>query len=250
MTQNTENPKKPNTLTAIDGGKVADDGGANGVAEPHGGAHDLPPVPPETQAQLDEDDALLQQLRIDVVGAVPGGKLSEGVSAIHVGKPPRDTFFRCHPGADYHPTFSVYQARAGFDQTPIAVMPHMIGYLRTIRIYPAPTKLFVIMTETNALQIVPVRLASADGSQNVYSRTLELAVHRAMREWIRVFNNPDTKGEGRGWEIFAAPEGRFPEPIWPTDSMGRLIRLAFKDAGNLIEDASHPLVKKWAGLPE
>jgi hypothetical protein len=46
--------------------------------------------------------------------------------------------------------------------------------------------------------------------------------------------------------VFAAPEGRFPDPLWPDLSLAKIIRLAFTDRGHLIDRPEHPLFRKWA----
>jgi hypothetical protein len=203
-------------------------------------------IPPEIVEELDEDERLLRELRVDLPGG--GGDIGGNVVAFGVGKVPRDTFFRCRPGTDFQPELQMVTNTVGFDKTFVAVKPHMVEYLRSIKIYTSKHCVYLIVTEEGSYRLVPVRLAARDGSQNAYSRTLQVAMRKAETEWVRIYNDPELRDVDRGWEVFLAPLGRFPEPIWPGISAGKLIRLGFKDSDNLIDSADHPLVKKYMGL--
>jgi hypothetical protein len=200
----------------------------------------------ETMEELDEDERLLRELRVDQLGSGP--PVGDSVLAIGVGKPPKDTFFRCRPGLEFQPELQMVTNSTGFDKTFVAVRTDMVEFLRSIKIFSARHRVYLIMTDEGVYRLVPVRLAARDGSQNVFSRTLQIAMSRAENEWVRVYNNPELRDTDRGWEVFPAPADRFQEPIWPDIGAGKMIRLAFKDAGNLIDSADHPLVKKFQGL--
>jgi hypothetical protein len=206
-------------------------------------------VLPETMAELDEDERLLSELRVDLPGSKVNA-ISDGMVAIGVGKVPKDTFFRCRPGDDYQPEVHMIVDTAGFDRRYVAVMPKMVEYLRSVKIYTARHRLYWIATEEGDQLVVPVRLASRDGSQNVFSRTLQIAMKRAETEWIRIYNDPDVKSSAaRGWEVWPAPKGRFGEPVYADIRPAKIVRVAFKDADNLVENGEHSLVKKWAPDP-
>jgi hypothetical protein len=119
--------------------------------------------------------------------------------------------------------------------------------LKSLKISPAPFRVYLIQTEADVLRLVPVRQARKDGNQNIWDATIEIALHKAMKEWVRVYNDPDRQDDEGGWKYFPAALGRFPDPIWPALSMATLMRLAFADRGNRIDNLEHALVQKWAG---
>ena len=61
-----------------------------------------------------------------------------------------------------------------------------------------------------------------------------------MRNWIRMKSNMSL----RAYEIFQA-ENSIPDPTWPEQSFGELLRIAFRD--RLINTIDHPAVKRLRG---
>jgi hypothetical protein len=200
-------------------------------------------IPPETMAELDQDEQFLCELRVDQLGS--SAPVSDSQQAIGVGRVPKDTFFRCRPGSEYQPEIQMVVNTVGFDRSYVAVMPQMVEYLRSIKIFTAKHRVYLITTEDGIYRLVPVRLASRDGSQNVFSRTLQIAMSKAETEWVRIYNDPELRDVDRGWDVFPAPPGRFQDPLWPDTPPGKMIRLGFKDSNNLIDSADHALVKKY-----
>jgi hypothetical protein len=203
-------------------------------------------VPPKIIEELDEDERLLRELRVDMPGG-GGDAIADSVVAFGVGKIPKDTFFRCCPGVEFQPELQMITNTVGFEKTFVAVKPSMVDYLRSIKIYTAKHRVYLIATEEGMYRLVPVRLAARDGGQNVFSRTLQIAMRKAESEWVRVYNDPELKDTDRGWQVYVAPPGRFPEPNWSGISPGKLVRLGFKDSDNLIDSTEHPLVNKYMG---
>jgi hypothetical protein len=194
---------------------------------------------------LDADELELREMRMDLPGATAG--ISAGLITVGVGKVPKDEFFRVRPEEAFRPVVSMVSHTTGMDTTFCTVKPHMIPALHGIKIFPARYRVYFVTTEADIWRLVPVRLALKDGSQNTWASTLEIALHRGMSEWIRIYNDPEKRDAGEGWKAFRADAGRFPEPVWPDLSMGKLMRLGFKDRGNQIDSPDHPLIKKWAG---
>jgi hypothetical protein len=195
-------------------------------------------------AELDKDEEALREIRVDLPGY---STTTDGVLVIAVGKAPKDEYFRVHPSPDYClPTYMVTHVQ-GFDTTWCVVTPGMVELLRSIKIFPALHRIYFITSEVDAWRLVPVRQARADGAQNIWNSTLEVALQRAKTEWVRLYNEQDQRSSSEGWKVFPADPGRFPDPVWPDMSMAKLIRLGFTDRGNNINGPDHPLVKKWSG---
>ena len=122
------------------------------------------------------------------------------------------------------------------------VTPDMVEPLSAIGITVTDHVLYLTVTARGALRIVPVRQANADGVQNEYARTKEIALIQAMDEWVRLY----TDQENRCYNVFPAPAGRYGEPQWPDLKPAKVFRLAFRDKGRLIDSPEHPLFRKWA----
>jgi hypothetical protein len=198
---------------------------------------DETPIEP-SQEQLDTDEAALRALRIDLPGTAgaPSGVVSIAVSD----KFPKREFFRTHPSNVWE--MAMVDHVSGMDVEFHAVMPAMIAELGSIGIDALPYRVYELITAEGALRLMPVRLADIDGSINEWSRTKQIACARAAKAWVRAVTD---RANGR-YRVFPAPEGRFPEPVFPDYGMGKLLRLAFTDRGRLIADAQHPLFLKWA----
>jgi hypothetical protein len=190
-------------------------------------------------ADLDEDERALRALRLDL----PGGNVAppNGIIALSVSNRfPRREFFRTHP--DYHPTMHVIDHAAGLDVEYHIVSPSMVPELASIGVDVLPHRIYIIMTTEGTIKLMPVRQADIDGSQNEWNRTREVVLLRGMTNWVRTISD---RANGR-YRVFRAPEGRFPDPLWPDLTLAKIIRLAFTDRGHLIDGPEHPLFRKWA----
>ena len=201
---------------------------------------------PEQLKQIEEDERELRAIMLDQHG-VAASAVAAGTVAVGVGKVPKDEFFRCHPGESFRPLVPIIAHANKMDRTFCTVTPDMLPVLQSIKIFPAPYRVYLIQTEADIWRLVPVRQARKDGNQNTWDATIEVALHRAMKEWVRIYNDPDRQDSDAGWKIFPAAHGRFPEPIWRALPMATLMRLAFTDRGNRIDSPQHPLVQKWGG---
>jgi hypothetical protein len=102
--------------------------------------------------------------------------------------------------------------------------------------------LYLTITTTGTIRIVPVRQASGDMEQNEYARTKEVGLVDAVDKWMRLF----TDQPNHCYRVFPAPADRFGEPQWPDLKEGKIFKLAFRDKGRLIDTTEHALFKKWA----
>jgi hypothetical protein len=125
----------------------------------------------------------------------------------------------------------------------VAVMPNMVAPLAAIGITVADHTLYLIISPRGALRIIPVCGPNAEGEQNEYARTKEMALIDGMDGWVRMY----TDREGNCYKSFPAPPNRFGDPNWPSIKHARITRLAFRDRGRLIDSPKHILVQKWAG---
>src|SRR5262249_9155031 len=133
-----------------------------------------------TNEELDEEEKEFLALRRDLPGSIQGAA-AVGIVTISVGKSPtKNEFFRCNP--DYTPIMAMVTHEVGLEKTYFAVIPAMIEPLASIAIKTADYRCYLTITSRGALRIIPIMQAGADGEQNEYNRTKEIAMLRAQHE--------------------------------------------------------------------
>ena len=199
---------------------------------------DLKVVPEE---QLDAEEEEYRALRRDLPGVKGAGEA--GMLTISVGKQPspKNIFYRTH--AMFRPIVPLVTVVAGMDVHFVAVMPHMIEPLAGMGITVADHTLYLIVTEEGGFRIIPVRGPNTEGEQNEWDRTKEMSLLAGVDEWVRMYSDKPNNA----YKCFPAPKGRFGEPRWPEIKPAKIMRMAFRDKGRLIDSADHILVQKWAG---
>ena len=104
--------------------------------------------------------------------------------------------------------------------------------------------LYLTVTPEGGLRIIPVRGVNEEGAQNEWDRTKEMALIEAMDAWFRMYADR----ANNAYKNFPAPVGRYGDPKWPDPfKPAKIMRMAFKDKGRLIDSTEHILVQKWAG---
>jgi hypothetical protein len=193
------------------------------------------------EEELDEEEKEFRELRRDIPGVK--GAADIGMLTISVGgqPTPKNTFYRTHN--TFRPIVPIVPVEVGMDKHFIAVMPHMVEPLASMGITVADHTLYLTVTPEGGLRIIPVRGPDAEGEQNEWNRTKETALIEAMDAWKRMY----TDRANSAYKNFPAPDGRYGDPRWPEIKPAKIIRMAFKDKGRLIESTDHILVQKWAG---
>jgi hypothetical protein len=200
-------------------------------------------TPPQTETsheeQLDAEEIEFRKMRRDLPGVK--GSAAAGIVTISVAKaPPRDTFFRTHP--DFRPVVTLVDTEIGMEKSYFAVAPDMIEPLAAIGITVYDAVLYLIVTSSGTLRIIPVRCADGDGEQNEYNRTKEIGLIKGIDKWVRVYSDQ----ENRCYKVFQAPEERFGEPQFPDLTFAKIFKLGFRDKGKVIDSPQHKLFQKWA----
>jgi hypothetical protein len=189
--------------------------------------------------ELDADEKEFQALRQDVPGAK--GASAAGIVQIKAAKiPGKNAFFRTHP--DFRPTVALVDHEEGMEKQFFAVTHEMVVALAGIGITVSNHTLYLTVTSEGAVRVVPVRQPFEDGSQNDYARTKEVGLIRGIREWVRLFTDQANKV----YEVFPAPVGRYPDPIFPELTHAKIFRLTFRDQGRLIDSPEHKLFMQWS----
>jgi hypothetical protein len=191
--------------------------------------------------ELDDEEREFRALRRDLPGVK--GAADIGMLTIGVGRQPtpKNVFYRTHP--EFRPVVPLVNIEVGMDRHFIAVMPNMIEPLASIGITVTDHILYLTVTPEGGLRIIPVRGPNVEGEQNEWDRTKELALIEAIDAWFRMY----TDKANNAYKSFPAPDGRYAEPNWPDIKPAKIMRMAFRDKGRLIDSSEHILVQKWAG---
>jgi hypothetical protein len=183
----------------------------------------------------DEDEAEFQGMRRDLPGVK--GASAIGIVTIRVAKTPgRNEFFRT--SADFRPIVSLVDLEVGMEKQFFAVSDGMVQALAGIGITVSEHTLYLTVTSTGSVSIIPV----ATNTENDYSRTKEIGLLAGINRWVRLYTDLTNKA----YKVYEAPAGRFADPLWPELKPAKIFRLAFRDKGRLIDSTEHPLFKKWA----
>jgi hypothetical protein len=193
------------------------------------------------EEELDEEEKEFRALRRDTPGVK--GAADIGMLTIGVGKQPtpKNTFYRTHK--TFRPVVPIVNVEVGMDKHFIAVMPTMVEALAGMGITVTDHVLYLTVTPEGGLRIIPVRGPNAEGNQNEWDRTKEAALIEAMDGWFRLY----TDMANNAYKNYPAPAGRYGDPKWPDIKPAKIIRMAFRDKGRLIDSTEHILVQKWAG---
>jgi len=87
---------------------------------------------------------------------------------------------------------------------------------------------------------IPCPIPNPDGRHNTWHTSRMNAVLMAEKRWIRMSANMHQGG----YDVFEAASS-LSEPVWPEQSMGELLDVAFRD--RQIEDSDHPVLKQLRG---
>jgi hypothetical protein len=184
---------------------------------------------------LDADEAEFRKLRIDLPGVK--GASAVGIVAIGVGRiPGKNEFFRTHP--EFRPTVFLVDIEVGMEKQYFACTDEMVAALAGIGITVSPHMLYLTVTASGSVRIIPINVTS----DNEYNRTKEIGLVKGIDQWVRLYTDTANKV----YKTFPAPVGRFADPIWPELKPAKIFRLGFRDKGRMVDSPDHPLFKKWA----
>jgi hypothetical protein len=186
---------------------------------------------------VSDDPFDLAKLRLpqDFLAESPVKKL---LTTVPVRRPGPQDFIRVHPSVAYRHLMAMLKIEDDRDEI-YAVDLNAVPELRN-ECYAA--NLFTAITRTGVVFLWPVRVPAADGRVNEWHVSAATAANAAMRDWIRMKSNMSL----RAYEIFLAEKkNSIPDPTWPEQSLGELLRIAFRD--RLVNSIDHPAVKRLRG---
>ncbi len=191
--------------------------------------------PPVTGLESAPDPFNPESLRISQDFAAAAG-VKQVLTTIPVRKPNRQDFVRVHPGENYQLTTVVIELKD--DRESYLVTPDLRDELIGEVI---PVTLFLAVNRQGVLFFWPCKLPDPSGRVNAWHESALEAAHLARDGWIRVTADMSLGA----YRIFQAT-GELPGPEWPEETLGELLKIAFK-GGKLIDSVDHPVLKRLRG---
>jgi hypothetical protein len=158
------------------------------------------------------------------------------LTTVPVRKPKKHDWFRVHPSLAYRETLGIIEY--GEDREHYLVPHHMIDELMDEF---ATYYVFTAITRQGTVFLMPVRMPGVDGKDNEYWRSLREHAQTAMTTWVNIRANKEI-----GAYDIRISTASISEPVWPEQSFGQLLSIAFR--GRLIDRPDHEIVKTLRGL--
>ncbi len=196
-------------------------------------ANDPKPRAVETEKPDPFDPAAL---RISQDFAAAAG-VKQVLATIPVRKPGKQDFIRTHPSEEYRLTTVVIELKDERSESYLVtpdLRDELIGEV-------IPVTLFLAINRQGVVFFWPCKLPDPSGRVNAWHESALEAAHLARDGWIRVTADMSLGA----YRIFQAT-GELPDPEWPTESLGELLKIAFK-GGKLIDAVDHPVLKRLRG---
>ena len=174
-------------------------------------------------------------LRISQDFAASAG-VEQVLATVPVRKPNRQDFVRVHPSEDYQLTTVVIELKEERESYLVTtdLRDGLVGEVVPVTLYLAANRQGVVF-------FWPCKLPDPSGRVNAWHESALEAAHLARDRWIRVSANMSLGA----YQIFQAT-GELPDPEWPSESLGELLKIAFK-GGKLIDAVDHPVLKRLRG---
>jgi hypothetical protein len=114
------------------------------------------------------------------------------------------------------------------------------------RDHEAEVKPFTLYTCVNTSGVVilwPARISTSEKRDN-WSASAHEAAQAGMKQRIRIKANMSLGG----YEVFTS-DSPTPgaAPLWPTESLGELVNIAFMKVGRYVDSAEHPIMRQLLG---
>ena len=194
----------------------------------------------EDQAALDREEADYRALCVDDDDGA--GSTGAGLIAIGVAKvPSKEEFFRTHPTMKF--PINMVESRQGIDTAYLAVIKEMVEPMIGIGFRPSLFRLYLTITRQAVIRFVPVKIATDGKDPNSWNLSKEAALQRAMPRWTRMTADQ----AAQQYQVYSLETDAYPAPEWPAMTPQKLIGLAFRQRGHLIDSQTHPYFLKLIG---
>ena len=161
-------------------------------------------------------------------------KAKKALVAMYVTKPKPHWWVRVHQEAIYHLlTYTIEMEQGVLYVVPQAVADELIGVIGG-GMLKART-MYLAVTRRNEPFFWPVPFKGPEDRPNEWTTSMQEAIHLALTQWVRIVANTSMG-------LYDVYDSEGPEPVWPTQSMSQLLRIAFKD--RVIDTLDHPVVQQ------
>jgi hypothetical protein len=163
--------------------------------------------------------------------------VKKALLTVPVRKPDKAWFVRVRPGEDYRLQTAVLELKE--ERETYLVAPALWHGLAGEATF-SPRLILTAVNRQGVLFLWPIRLPGPDGKLDDWNRSALEAARVAEASWVRV-----TANMGLGaYDVYEAV-GQHPQPQWPGQPFGELLRLAFRD--RFIDGPDHPVLRKLRG---
>lgn len=159
------------------------------------------------------------------------------LTTVPVRKPSKEWFVRTHPDEGYRIQTCVVELKE--DSETYLVDPSLWGDLAGESTF-SPRLLITTVNRQGTLFLWPIRLPRPDGRHDDWSKSALEAATVAAKGWVRVQANLSLGA----YEVFEAT-GSLSDPEWPTQPLGDLLRIAFRD--RYLDTREHAVLKRLRG---
>ncbi len=157
------------------------------------------------------------------------------LATVPVRKPGRQDYVRINVDPDYQLTTAILQLREEREDYIVApdVRQELFGEL-------VPVTLFTAINRQGVVFLWPCRIPDETGRSNSWHESALEAADLAREKWVRISADMSLGA----YRIYVAG-GQLPEPEWPEESLGELLKIAFKS--RYIDSFDHPVLKRLRG---
>jgi hypothetical protein len=188
----------------------------------------------EIRTNLDPFDPAALRLSQDFAANLG---VKKALLTVPVRKPDKAWWIRVHPSEDYRLTTPVIELKE--EQESYLVAPPLWAELSAEATF-SPKVLFTAVNRQGMVFLWPVRLPGPDGRHDDWNRCALEAAQIAQKNWLRLAANMAI-----GTYDVSVATASLPEPKWPEQPFGELLKIAFKD--RLIDSLDHPVLRKLRG---
>ena len=153
------------------------------------------------------------------------------LATVPVRKPGRQDYVRVRPDSEFQITTAIVQLKDEREDYLVApeLRHELFGEL-------VPMTLFTAISRQGVLFLWPCRIPDETGRSNPWHESQLEAADLAREKWVRISADMSLGA----YRIYVAG-GQLPEPEWPEESLGELLKIAFKS--RYIDSFDHPVLK-------
>jgi hypothetical protein len=163
--------------------------------------------------------------------------VKKALLTVPVRKPDKAWWVRVHPSEDYRLQTVVVELKE--ERETYLVDKPLWPELAAEATF-SPRVLFTAVNRQGVVFLWPIRLPGPDGKHDDWNRSALEAAQLAQKNWLRV-----TANMSLGAYDVSVATASLPEPKWPEQPFGELLKIGFKD--RLIDSLSHPVLRKLRG---